>query len=143
VKYIGAHARVAQENLNKESFEKLKKKGHVEVSIDLADFYDIHDGGAFEVFGNSKIPWAWAKSTKLEGESLYTTNKLTINVPKMAPKPRENTILMSDCSGQRYEDTRKAEAVCAMLAVVTGNAAMHGDSDQYVVSCSSSSLDLT
>jgi deuterolysin len=130
VKFIGAHARVALDKLNKKSFETLKKKGNVEVSIDLADLYDISEGGTFEVMGDSKIPWAKKKSTKLEGDSLYTTNKLTITVPKQAPKVKLNTVLMSDCAGQRYADTRKAEAVCAMLSVVTATSALYGDAEQ-------------
>jgi deuterolysin len=143
VKYIGAHARVALEKLNEKSFEKLTKKGQIEVSIDLADLYDISEGGTFEVSGDSKIPWAKKKSTKLEGESLYTTNKLNITVPKQPPKMKENTLLMSDCWGQKYDDTRKAEAVCAMLAVVAGTAALHGDAEQYVSLLASFSVILT
>jgi deuterolysin len=130
VPYIGAHARVALENLNKQSFEKLKHHGQIEVSIDLADLYDIREGGTYEVSGDSSIAWAWAKSTKLEGDSRYTTNALTITVPKLPPKPKQATLLMSDCTGQRRDDTKKAEAVCAMLAVVAGTSAKYGDAEQ-------------
>ena len=130
MKYIGAHARVALEKLNQESFATLKKKGQLEVSVDMADLYDISEGGTFVVSGDSKIPWAKKKSTKLEGESLYTTNKLNITIPKQPAKVKTNTLLMSDCQGQRYDETRKAEAVCAMLSVVAGTSALHGDPEQ-------------
>jgi deuterolysin len=116
--------------LNKDSFEKLKHHGQIQVSIDLAELYDIREGGTYEVSGDSTIAWAWAKSTKLEGDSRYTTNSLTVTIPKLPPKPKQNTVLMSDCRGQRFDDTKKAEAVCAMLSVVAGTSARYGDAEQ-------------
>jgi deuterolysin len=124
---------VALENLNSTSFDVLKRKDHIEVSINLADLYDVSEGGTFEVSGDNKIPWSWIKSTKLEGESIYTTNTLTITIPKAPPKPKQNTVLMSDCFAEKYQETRKAEAVCSMLSIVAGTSALHGDSEQYVM----------
>jgi len=101
------------------------------MSIDLADIFDLSQGGTYLVSGSGKIPWAWHKTTKLEGGALYQTNNLTITVPPSMPKLKMATRLMSDCAGYRYAETKKAEAVCAMMAVVAGNAAMYGDNEQF------------
>jgi hypothetical protein len=130
VPFIGAHARVALENLDKRSFDTLRKKKSITTTIDLADLYDIQQGGSFVLSGEGGILWAWHGNTKLAGEAPYRINPLNITVPKLPPRPKINTAYMSDCVGTKYEDLKKAEAVCAMLSTVAGNSAIHGDPDQ-------------
>lgn len=130
VPFIGAHARVALENLDKKSFSMLKKNKFITTSIDLAYLYDIQQGGSFVLSGEGGIPWAWHGNTRLAGEAPYRIPPINITVQKLPLKPKINTAYMSDCVGAKYDDLKKAEAVCAMLSIVSGNSALHGDPDQ-------------
>lgn len=108
----------------------LKKKKSLTTTIDIAELYDVQKGGSFVLSGEGGIPWAWHGKTKLVGEAPYRIAPLNITLPKLPPKPKINTAYMSDCVGTKYEELKKAEAVCAMLSIVAGNAALHGDAEQ-------------
>jgi deuterolysin len=101
------------------------------MSIDLAEIFDLSQGGTFEVSGHGKIDWAWHKTTKIEGGAPYKTNNLTITLLPLPPKPKIATKLMSDCAGYRYQETKNAEAVCAMLSAIAGNEALFGNAEKF------------
>jgi deuterolysin len=131
VKYIGIHPRIATDNLTTSSFHNLRSLETHVMSIDLAEIFDLSNGGTFNVSGHGKIDWAWHKKTKIEGVAPYETNTLTMTLPPLPPKPKMATKLTSDCAGSRYTETKSAEAVCAMLSAVAGNEAMFGNAERF------------
>jgi len=133
-KFIGAHARVANEKLNKKSFEELKMLKTMNVTFDLGDLYDLSDGGKFEVHAEGGIPWAKKKSTKLVGTAPFSTQKLVINVDKATVTKskfaQKKTVLMNDCTEGRLDVSLRANAVCSMLSSIAAEAAQSGNAEQ-------------
>ncbi|KAF2667275.1 hypothetical protein BT63DRAFT_426174 [Microthyrium microscopicum] len=134
-RFIGAHARLNTEKLDKASFDHLGRKKSTKITFDLSHIYDLSEGGKFEVHAEGGLPWAKKKKTDIVGTAPYKTEKLTIDVDKEALASKktisQKTVIQSDCSGDRLERTREANAVCAMLATMAGWSAVNGDAAQF------------
>lgn len=135
VKFVGAHARVSREKLDKKSFDSLGKDKSLNVTFDISDMYDLSAGGKFIITAEGGVPWAKAKKTDLVGTAPYTIGQTTVEVDRkvLAVKKKlasQKTVLMSDCAAERLDRTREANAVCSMLATVAGHQALNGDAEQ-------------
>jgi deuterolysin len=126
---VGAHARVANEELSKKSFKKLKKGKSAEFVFDVADLYDIHEGGNYTLKAQGAIPWATKKSTKIIGSAPFNTNELNIKVDRIVKMKtsQQKMVLESDCVDGRLQATKAASAVCSYLAENAASAARWGD----------------
>jgi deuterolysin len=122
--------RISGDNLNVDSFISIKKKKSVDVSFNLADMYDIGNGGQFTLIAEGGIPWAKKKSTSILGTVPFKSNKITIKVDKSSAVPPARNIMQSDCTAGRLEASKSANNVCSFMAMGAGLAALHGDPDQ-------------
>jgi deuterolysin len=119
---------VAQEELSKKSFKTLKKGKSAEVVFDVADLYNINEGGNYTLTAQGAIPWARKKSTKLVGSAPFVSNELKIKVDRIVKKKyQQKMVLESDCVDGRLAATRSASAVCSYLAENAALVARNGD----------------
>jgi deuterolysin len=106
----------------------------VNVTFDLAELFDLGEGGQFEIQAEGGIPWAKKKSTKLVGTAPYKTNKLMVDVEPthlLSTKfGQRKTMLQSDCIASRLDVSLRANAVCSMLSSMAAQAAVTGDKEQ-------------
>jgi deuterolysin len=130
VSFIGAHARVARDNLNAESFLSIQKKKSIDMSFNLAEMYDIASGGEFSIIAEGGIPWAKKNSTQILGTESYKSNQITVKIDKLPRIPPSRNIMQSDCTAGRLAASTSANGACAFIAMSAGLAALYGDTDQ-------------
>jgi len=142
VDFEGIYLHVLRTGLDEDAFTTVGAKESVEVEFDVAQLYNLREGGEYTIHAEGAIPYAEVGSTDLSGGALgYSSNVLKTTVDgneaagikllsetflEKLQKRDGQTTVSRDCTGTKDSATRAALVGCAKLATVAAEAAVNG-----------------
>ncbi|KAH7311629.1 metallo-endopeptidase [Stachybotrys elegans] len=144
--FDGIKLRIAIDSLTEDSFQRIGASESIEVTFDVAEVYDLSQGGIFKIASSGVISAAEEDDTKLVKSVPYWSNEVEADVNgEEASFARiafhQKRVIVQDCTGTRGTVTTTALSNCASLARAASTAASSGSAakiEEYFKSSSSS-----
>lgn len=130
-------------NLQASSFTTLAAGAKKEMTIDIADIYDLQAGGKFYVIAQDALPYSGDKTTILLGKVNYESNKLLMDIeathaPKIHTIMSKRSVIEATCDVKERKALENAQAQCVKLSTAAAKAARAGTNlDKYFLDSSS------
>ncbi|KAH8177827.1 deuterolysin metalloprotease (M35) family protein [Sarocladium implicatum] len=145
VPFGGIKLRLIDSSLPDDAFEAIPAGGSLSVTFDLAEVYDLSDGGPFNITSSGALSYAEVGSNELTGSAPYSSNVLQASIDGILAASVRVSFLSKrvhnqDCKGERLEVTKTALGDCESMSRAASEVAMSGSSSKMREYFKSSSL---
>ncbi|WEW57161.1 Fungalysin/Thermolysin Extracellular metalloproteinase 5 [Emydomyces testavorans] len=141
VPFAGFHFYYDMSNLPKEAFKTLAPGASAETEFDIAETFDLSDGGSYTISAEGLLPVVEGQGTTLTSAVRYTANELTMNVDgKLAAQVQKIPAMslekrtrfdQNSCNGQYGQILGRAIQTCVGYATKAAQAASSGSPEKF------------
>lgn len=127
-------------DLSESEFTTLTPGQNVNVEFDIAEIYDLSQGGPYTVVAHGTFSFANGKETTIAGAIPFASNELLLrqvdgtkasSVPLAAKKHSKRTVIDGGCTGDRKVSLEIAIGNAREYAYLAYNAANNGDAAKF------------
>ena len=117
-----------------DAFTYLDAQQSIELTMDLAESYDVLTGGVHTIFAKGEMAYAEMDSTTLIGTIPYESNQLTVDINGTEATSRKQAfhqlisrpMIDTTCTGNKLTILDSAYQTCTKYALAAANAAING-----------------
>ena len=126
--------RMLSPELYDDAFTYLDAQQRIELTMDLAESYDVLTGGVHTVVAKGEMAYAEMNSTTLIGTIPYESNRITVDIHGAEATSRKQAFhqvisrpqIDTTCTGSKLAILESAYQTCSKYALAAGNAAING-----------------
>ncbi|KAH7303495.1 Deuterolysin metalloprotease family-domain-containing protein [Stachybotrys elegans] len=135
LEFDGPKLYISPYSLTSENFQEIAASESVEVTIDIAEVYDLSRGGSFKISGAGSIGYAEANSTTLVGTVQFKAADIEAEIDgdeaafsriAFHQKRTQKRAILTECSGDKLAIAERALGNCVTLARGAASAAASG-----------------